>query len=248
MRSFKFIVPLLILIVSFSFIVSNSGCGPFRTPDEIIEAAMGMHVDGHYSWPVIYLTDGGSNFSNPNNPVTGNPITNATVTVSNETTGISRVASYDATARSYTVSSELPHAAGQKVSLTIKTTNEAILGSATATPNPTYSNLNIVNNSTVSRPFTVSWEVTQGTSEATHTWVIIYGSTTSEAKNYQEVIPISQKSVEINASKIKTGGNNFQVVVFGINSMQLKGAKSGSAVYVFGGNSIYSMGITIEAQ
>lgn len=217
---------------------------------QLIDEEMGRsNVYGYFSWPTIYITDTASTYTNPISPASGNPITNATVIVSNETTGVSTFAAYNATTHYYTVSENLPHVVGQKVSLSIKTTNETITGAATSTSNPTYSNLFPGNNSSITLPFNISWEVTQGTAEAANTWVIVYGPTTSEAQNYQEVVPISQKSLQITSSKIKTAGKNFSITVFGVNSMTLTNAKSGSKVYVGGGsNYLSATGITIEAQ
>lgn len=207
-----------------------------------------VYVEGWFSYPVIYLTDGGSNFSNPNSPVTGTALSNATVIVSNETTGVSTPAVWNASNGYYTPLTQLNHTAGQSVSLSITTTSESIRGAATVTPDPTYANLIPLTGTTVRLPFSITWEVTQGTYETTHTWIVISSSTsTNAAYNYQTVIPISQKSLQITNANI-SAESGYSISLFGVNVMSLTGAKSGSVVYVGGGNTLITTGITIEAQ
>lgn len=44
---------------------------------------------GYFSYPTVYITkDGSANFANVIDPVTGTDVTNATVTVKNESTGL----------------------------------------------------------------------------------------------------------------------------------------------------------------
>jgi len=231
----------LLAFVCLSTVALIAGC-------EVVVAPQGevYIIIGWFSFPVIYITDGSANFSNPWNPVTGTSVTNATVIVSNETTGVTREAVYSAANGYYTPAQELLHSAGQSVSLSIKTTSETVTGSATTTPDPVYANLSPASNATATLPFTVSWEVTQGTYEATHSWLSVRGTTTAETNNYQVVVPRSQKSVTLTSSQI-AAGSNYYISVFGVNVMSLSGAKSGSVVYVGGGNTVLSTGITIEA-
>ena len=231
----------LLAFVCLSTVALIAGC-------EVVVAPQGevYIIIGWFSFPVIYITDGSANFSNPWNPVTGTSVTNATVIVSNETTGVTREAVYSAANGYYTPAQELLHSAGQSVSLSIRTTSESITGSATVTPDPAFSSLSQASNSTVTLPFTVSWEVSQGTYEASRAWLSITSlTTTAETSNYQVVVPISQKSVTLTSSQI-AAGSNYYIRVFGVNVMSLGGAKSGSVVYVGGGNTVLSTGITIE--
>ena len=76
----------LIALTAMAFLLA--GC-----PEAVVTYDT-LAVVGWFSYPTIYLTDGSSNFSNPNSPVTGTDKTNATVTVTNDTTGVSTTAAY----------------------------------------------------------------------------------------------------------------------------------------------------------
>ena len=248
MKKTKGIISLVTgLILLISVIFSVTGC---VTPG--LEEAVLDYIDyilGFYSYPTIYITDGGSNFSNPYDPVTGTNITNATVTVSNETTGVSTTAAYVAASPRgyYKPTANFSHNPGERVSLTVITTNETITGSPTVTPDPVYSSLSPTSGATATLPFTISWDVTQGTYEASHTWVWINDASGSsaEAKNYQEIVPISTKSLQITSAEVQAG--IYTIGVFGVNTMTISRAKSGSIVYVDGGGTrAYSSNVMVQ--
>lgn len=241
MKIFNKVISILILISLLAF--STIGCQG-TTAEE--EALVLLYVMGFFSYPSIYLSDGTSNISDPNNPITGTPVTNATVVVSNETTGVSKTAVWNSSLSYYRPEEELIHTAGQQVSLSIQTTNETVTGDPAITPDPTYTSLSPSSSATVSLPFTISWEATQGTYEATYSKVwIVNNSSTNAASNHQEIVPIAQESIEITSSDITASGT-YTIGVSGVNLMTLNDAKSGSVVYVGGGTAAYSTYVNVE--
>lgn len=191
-------------------------------------------IAGYFSFPIIYVTESGSsNFSNVLNPVSGTDITNATVEVTNVTTNVTTTCAHTkptapATNGHYTVAKDFPHTSGQKISLQVTSGSAVIKGSATTTSNQTYSNFS-PSSGTVTRPFTISWQTGTVTQEASHTWVFLNHSS-DVSKSYQVVVPLSQKSIEVTDKHI--GAGTYFMSVFGINSMALSGAKSGSFIYI----------------
>lgn len=225
----KWLLGSALLFVGVIFLVSCSTTGG---------GGGGIFVIGSFSWPQFALfRDGSINFSNPVSSITGEAISGATVTVSNETTGASATLTYRGNG-GYSVSNIFPHVAGESVSVNITTTDETITGGPTVTPDPIYSNLSPYMFATL--PFTASWEVTQGSFEATHTRFIISSST----EGYQAVVPNSQTSIQITSAEVSAG--NYAIMAFGVNPMNLSGAASGSICYVGGGNAVFYQQLVVQ--
>lgn len=194
----------------------------------------GIGVLGYFSYPnftvmknmsVNHHAIGGGN----EDVATGEVVTDATVTVKNDTTGVSTVAAYNAIHGSYMT--QLDHSTGESVSVTIVADGTTITGASTATPNSSYTISSPTSGATASLPVTVTWQVS-GSQAATHTMVNfgVYQSQTTW-ESYWEVVPISQTSYTIDSSKMGMAGQCY-VYIYGVSSMGLSNAASGSMAYV----------------
>ncbi len=204
----------------------------------------------YFSHPYVFVTDGAANFSNPNDPVTGTDITGATVTLTNDTTGVSSSTAYTTgTVRnSYQNADGFSHSAGESVSISVVKGSKSYPSSSTVTPISYHSSLVPIESATVTLPFNITWTVTQGAYPCTHTWVQItdYNGATDATKNYQVVVPVSEKSLQITSSNIVAG--TYSILVWGVNPMTMSGgAKAGSVGYVSGdGASAFTSLVTVQ--
>lgn len=233
-------------IYQIVFVIAVMGTVLFLTSCATVAGGGGRGVFAQFSFPFVYITDGELNFSDSLNPITGSDVKDATVTARNVTTDTSMILSYtSATPRGfYTSSSNFSHNPGEQVSLDIQIDDETITGSPTITPDAVYSNLSPVSSSTVSLPFTISWNGAQQTFDASHTWVILFDST-DNTNNFQVVVPFSQTSVDIDSSMIDPG--SFSIQVFGVNEMTFTGAHSSSVGYIDGGGiGVSSFAVTVQ--
>jgi hypothetical protein len=207
-------------------------------------------VYGENSFPSYFVTDGEVDYSNPFNPMTGTDVTNATVVVSNETTGVSTTltwvpASGNMQRGSYGgYQQELPHDAGESVSVRIEAGEDVITGGPTVTPNSTVTLTAPGNNMTYysNIPISVEWTVALGTYPATHCFVTIQAIDGSIG--YLTVVPLDQLSYALAPEHFSTLGT-YWVTVWPINVMELNGAKEGSVAYVKSTEISYSHQITI---
>jgi hypothetical protein len=197
-----------------------------------------IYVLGAFSTPLVWLTDGGPNFDNPFNPVTGNDISNAAIVASNETTGAFSILTWITPAQSeapnghYESPSGLSHGTGESVSLRIVTADETITGGPTTTPDTSSYIVTPAPGITTSLPLTVTWEVVNQNSNATHCWFSIFGAdANNEDDGHQEVLPISTKSYTVTSAHITQTGN-YDISVTPVNVMSFTGAKTGSVAYV----------------
>ena len=210
------------------------GCGVTAKSAETGEPTSLPFMAGFFSYPMIYLISGEVDISNFFFYATGEAVTSATVIVSNETTGVSTALAYSASHLAYNLPTgvyDFPHGTGESVSLRIQTADgKTISGSPTATPNSSYRVITPASGASVALPFDVTWEVTAGTSPATHSWLYVYqwGAT---PEGYQVFLPASQTSYQITSSHI-SGTGNYSVMVWPVNAMTVTGARSGSVAYV----------------
>jgi|GEM_PF-3982910 len=219
----------LVLVSLASFVIVSCGGSTGGGGSNI--SVLGVTSGSPYVW---VMENGSINFANIATPISGTAITDATVTLTNETQGTSLNLPHSTIPGRYaSTAGGAFSAAGDKLALEIETTDATITGSPTEVPNPSYTNGSPAFGAT--RPFTLSWEVGyQGstTHEATHTYILIVNSS---GQGYQRVIPISQTSVTITSAEVATAGS-YWLSITGVNSMPLTGAKDGSVVYVSGSN------------
>lgn len=196
------------------------------------------YVLGAFSTPVVWLTDGGPNFDDPFNPVTGNDISNAAIVASNETTGAFSILTWITPAQSeapnghYESPSGLLHGTGESVSLRIVTADETITGGPTTTPDTSSYVVTPAPGTTTGLPLTITWEVVNQNSNATHCWFSIFGEDTgNEDDGHQQVLPISTKSYNVTSAHITQTGN-YTISITPVNVMSFNNAKTGSVAYV----------------
>jgi hypothetical protein len=239
-------VALLLALVSIAGFLLISCCA--RT----VQGPIGfrLSVYSEFSFPSIFLTDGDVDYSNPFNPMTGTDVTGATVVVSNETTGVSTTltwvpASGNMQRGSYGgYQQELPHDAGESVSLRIEAGEDVVTGGPTITPNSSAALVTPAHNSFVTLPTTISWTIITNTFPATHAFVTVQAQDGSVG--YLTVVPINQTSFELTSEHISAPGI-YWVTVWPINQMNLTDAKNGSVGYVKSTTLSYSHTVTILA-
>lgn len=225
----KALLGLVLVSLASLVIVSCGGGGGGGGGTDITVLGMTWSF-GPYVWLMKNAT---INFSNHATPITGTPVTGATVTLTNETQGTSIPLTASSVSGRYVSGSGYNPNPGDKLALEIETADGTITGDPTEVSNPTY----ILNQSFGVRPFTLSWEVTyQGvtTYEPTHTYISVV-NTSDPTIGFQRVIPISDTSIPITSAEVTTAGT-YWILLNGVNSMPLNGAKSGSVVYVSGGS------------
>lgn len=242
MKRIKDIILVFTLISIAGFFLISCG---------MTHVSSGYGVYGENSYPSYFITDGDVDYSNPFNPMTGTDVTDATVVVSNETTGVSTTlawvpASGNMKRGSYGgYQQELLHDAGERISVRIEAGDDIVTGGPTVTPNSNVTLVAPAHNSFVTLPTTISWTVTSGTYPATHAFVTVQAIDGSVG--YLTVVPISQTSFQLTSEHISTPGT-YWVTVWPINRMDLTGAKEGSVSYVKSTILSYSHTITILAS
>ena len=178
------------------------------------------------------VKNGKVDFSNYDQPITGESwVTDATVTISNETLGTSEVVPFTTYyGAGYFVSPTFPIIEGNRISVRIEIDSDTITGDSTLVPNPIYYNLGPA---VATLPFTASWEVIHPipSYEASQTAFDIVGQTTDEG--HAVIIPISQTSIQLTSALLSPG--QYEMGVMGGNPMNLHGAASGSIIYAVGG-------------
>jgi hypothetical protein len=182
-----------------------------------------------YSWITI-VKNGSIDFSNFLMPITGEVVSTATVTLTNDTIGTSEVMPFSISDGGYGVPSSFPINVGDQLSVAIEIDGDTITGASTLVPNPQYSNLS-PDMTFVILPFTASWEVSNTSFEATQTSFRIANQLMT--KGYWAIMPISQTSIPVTSAEVSAG--DYAMVVEGGNPMNLSGAASGSIIYTTGG-------------
>ena len=201
--------------------------------------------------PAVFIADGEVDYANPYDPLDGEDITDAVVTVTNEDTGEDLVLDwYDDPSGSMERGSygnyqqDFPHAAGESISMTIEVSGQTITGGPTETPDSWVEITSPTHGSTVSYPIEVEWTVTEGDHPATHTFVFINADDNSMA--FMDVVPLDDGSYTIEDTDIDTTGPHH-VTVWPTNVMAFDGrVADGSANHVKTTELSYSAGITIE--
>ena len=185
-----------------------------------------------FSFPQLYLTNGGLNFSNFWDPVTGEDVTDATVTERNTTTSASVNMTYktDPLRGYYLADSNLSHNSGESVALDIVVGDDTLSLSPTVTPDTDIdNNLSPATSATVSRPFMVSWTTTMNSFNASHVWVYVWDPFDAD-NSYQELVPIGTTSLTIDSSMLQPG--NYIISVGAVNRGTIEGASSDSFAIV----------------
>lgn len=190
----------------------------------------GPMIGAFFSFPYVYVLKTGTNqFSNYLQPFTGEAITDATIIVSNETTGYYTNCVYNAFHQYYNASSELFHGTGESVTVRVKSSAGNVTGGPAVTPNSYSFIASPLGGDTVSVPFTISWQVSAESSPASHVWLKVYTFGTPEG--YQIVLPIATTSYQITSAMI-AGKGSYYISVYPVNAMSFTGAADGSVGYV----------------
>jgi len=221
-----FVIPVVTIIAGCSSSGGGGGGG-------------GPMIGAFFSFPNVYVLKTGTNqFFNYLQPFTGEAITDATVIVSNETTGYYTNCVYNSFHQYYIASAELFNGTGESVSVKVVSSAGNVTGGPTVTPNSyTFITAPL---GPVSVPFTVSWLVSAESSPASHVWLKVYTFGTPEG--YQIVLPVATTSYQITSAMI-TGKGNYYLSVYPVNTMTFTGAADGSVGYV--GSARYSPTVNV---
>jgi hypothetical protein len=194
-------------------------------------------IVGFFSWPMFYINEGGTlDIGDWEQPITGGElIDDATVTVTNTTTGESLELMYYAPDEYHPVGyyapgdEEFAHTAGQSVSVKINAMGSTFNGSATVTSDA-YSTITApANYASVSQPFNVTWTIAQETTAATHVIVYVRNFSTEPYTMKAYLLPITTTTLEI------TGfdpADYYYISVFPVNRMSISGGGSTHFAYV----------------
>ncbi|MEA3494019.1 MAG: hypothetical protein U9R38_06500 [Candidatus Margulisiibacteriota bacterium] len=224
-----FLAGITLIVVSVAFLAScsstSSGGG----------GGAEISVLGEFSYPNIYVTDGDVDFSNYSEPINGNDVSDAIVTVSNETTGVSTVLAWRAGNPMqhgyYGGLQALAHGTGEKVSLRIETASGGtVTGDPTETSDSTISYTGPASGAYVHIPFTITWDFTAGTNPASHVWLQLYSVSTLN-EGHQVVLPNTTTSLNITSAEVNSSGS-YVINIEPVTSMTINGAKAGSVAYV----------------
>ncbi|MFC1499929.1 hypothetical protein ACFL6T_02800 [Candidatus Zixiibacteriota bacterium] len=206
-------------------------------------------IVGFFSWPMFYIHEGGTlNLGDYEQPITGGePVDDATVTVTNTTTGESLVLTYFAPSEYMPVGyygpgegvEDFPHIAGEMVSVQIDALGSTFTGTPTVTSDA-YSTITAPENlASVSQPFDLTWTIDQETTAATHVIVYVRNFSTNPYVMMSYILPITTTTLEI------TGldpADNYYLSVFPVNRMPISG---GHFAYV-GTTSYMSNSLTVN--
>jgi len=188
-----------------------------------------LSVFSMFSQPMIQvIKDGVNQFSNTlyyGQAFTGEAVTTAEVTVSNETTGVSTTCAYVGSGVYYSAS-QLNHGTGESVSTTVKLGSTTMKGGPTVTPNSSVA-ITSPASSAVTMPFTVTWTPTAGSSPAGHVWFAVYRYGTATPEIYQTLVPFSQTSFTVTSSMISGKGTAI-ISAYPVNKMSFTGAADNS--------------------
>jgi hypothetical protein len=208
--------------------MSVGGCfGDPRSPG-------GYAAHGEFSMPAVFLSDGGVDYSNPFDPLSGADVEDATVTAINETTGLEVPLPWTEPTGNIQRGSyggyqvDFAHLAGDDVSIRIEVGDDTIEGSPTETPNSIVTIVQPAHMSTASLPLEIGWTAELGSFPATHVFVFMNSDTTGAA--FMDVVPINQGSYTINAEQIPEPSGSHRITVWPTNLMPLSGAQG--AVHV----------------
>jgi hypothetical protein len=225
MPKIAFVAPPIVVFAAIS-----SACAPVPSGGR-----NGVH--GEFSMPAVFLTDGEVDYSDPFDPLTGEDVTDATVTAINDTTGTEVVLPWVEATGNFARGSyggyqyDFPHWPGEEVSIRIELPEGSITGGPTVTPDSTVTLTNPTQLGTVNLPFDVTWTVSPNAYEASHVFVFMNSDLTGEA--YMDVVPLNQGSYTITADMAPEPTGGHRVTVWPTNVMNLGGdAVEAAAIYV----------------
>jgi hypothetical protein len=180
--------------------------------------------------PDVFLTSGSMKFSNVWYPVTGEEIKDAIVKVGNTTSDTSRSLDYKMSkyGNRYTGDSNIPHNAGDSLNLQIVLDDLTITMPPTVTPDTDVKLKNPVTDATVSRPFTIEFEVTMQEYAASHVWIRIWSP--ARDSSYSALASVTSGSYQIDSSMIQPG--KYRINVVAVNLAEIEGLSTESFALV----------------
>ncbi|MFC1530379.1 hypothetical protein ACFL6R_06660 [Gemmatimonadota bacterium] len=221
----------LAAMLVFPLILSGCTTDPENTDIVIV---------GTFSWPTFFIYEGGAvDFSNWDEPIIGGEaVDDATVTVTNTTTGESLDLIYYAADEYHPVAfyapgdEDFPHAAGESVSVQISAMGTTFTGGPTTTSD-SYATVTAPENATdVAQPFDLTWTIAQesGAQAATHVLVEIRNYNTDPMTVEAHILPISTTTMEISGYE---AADNYSFYIYPVNRMEITGGGSTHYAYVF---------------
>ena len=198
-----------------------------------------LSIVGHFSWPTFFIYEGGSiDISDWDEPIIGgDPVDDATVTVTNTTTGESLELMFYAADEYHPVAfyapgdQEFPHLAGESVSVQISALGKTYSGGPTPTSD-TYATITAPGEGVdIAQPFDLTWTVSHETSapSATHMVVQITNYNTEPYTTESYVLPISQTTMEITGFEAAEG---YWIYLYPVSRMEITGGGSTHYAYV----------------
>ena len=198
-----------------------------------------LSIFGHFSWPTFFIYEGGSiDVSRWDEPIIGgDPVDDATVTVTNTTTGESLELVYYAPSEYHPVAFYAPedqeflHDAGESVSVQISALGTTYTGGPTSTSD-TYATITAPSEGVdIAQPFDVTWTVGHESSapSATHMVVEVSNYSTEPYTVEVYIIPISQTTLEITGFEAADG---YYIYLYPVNRMEITGGGSTHYAYV----------------
>lgn len=194
-------------------------------------------IVGFFSWPMFYVHEGGTlDIGDWEEPITGGEVVDdATVTVTNTTTGESLELQFYAADQNHPVpyyapgDEEFAHTAGQSVSVQINALGSTFNGSPTVTSDA-YSTITTPENlATVTQPFNLTWTIDEETTAATHVIVYVRNFSTDPVIMRAYILPITTTTQQISGFDV---ADNYYLSVFPVNRMTISGGGSTHYAYV----------------
>ncbi len=194
-------------------------------------------IVGFFSWPTFYINEGGTlDIGDWEQPITGGELVDdATVTVTNTTTGESLELIYYPPSENHPVGyyapgdEEFSHTPGQYVSVQITALGTTFNGTPTVTSDA-YSTITApANYASVSQPFDLTWTITEETTAATHVIVYVRNFSTDPYTMKAYLLPITTTTLEIAGFE---PAESYYLSVFPVNQMPISGGGSTHFAYV----------------
>jgi len=204
-------------------------------------------IVGFFSWPMFYIYE---NTTFDQNRLwmpftTGEPVADATIVVTNNTTNESATLTYyppdeESTVGFYTVETEFPHTAGQEVSVSITIGDRTFTGGPTVTPDTDLTVTAPSYLAQVEQPFDLVW-TESGESDASHVAISVYNWSTDPYVMQAWTVPMTSTSEEITGYDPAA---SYYFQVYALNRMAITG--HGQTYYAWVGSTGYSSSTTVE--
>ncbi len=222
------------LAVLLIFPLVGSSCTKEESPN--------LSIVGYFSWPQFYIHDGGTiDIGDWEQPITGGMVVdNATVTVTNTTTGESLDLQYYEPNENHPVGfyapgeEDFPHTAGQSVSVQISAEGNTYSGGATVTSDNFSTITAPENHEAVTQPFNLTWTIgSETTNAATHVIVYVRNFSTDPYVMQAYLLPIGTTTLQINGFD---PAENYYLSVFPVTRMEIS---PGGGNYAYVGTTSY---------